>query len=130
MRQAIQKLRNGDVIEAVDSFKGSGYGQTPSGDDFNTGLLLGLKLRQRLEKKELSEICASVYAHSLGNNLLVNTFLNQACHGWYNENWKNLLDALSGKTGDLETAIKAILAQGETSGADTLTGFLAVWSVT
>jgi hypothetical protein len=127
--KAYQKLEQNDVIGAVNGFRGRGYGLTPAGDDFNTGLLLGLTIRHKFEKKELANIRSSVYTNAVGKNLLVNTFLLQAYHGWYNDNWKNLLNALNGKTADLSAAVQDILAQGETSGADTLTGFVTAWDV-
>jgi len=137
---AFQKLGQNEVAEAVNGFRGRGYGLTPAGDDFNTGLLLGLTIRHRFEKKEMANIRSLVYSHAVGKNLLVNTFLLQAYHGWYNANWKRLLTALNGQTADLSAdlnrqtsdlsvALQDILAQGETSGADTLTGFVTAWDV-
>lgn len=130
MRQAYANLLQKNIVEAVVGFKGRGYGQTPSGDDFNTGLLMGLNVRQHCEKKKLSKIRDSIYTNSLGKNLLVNTFLLQAYNGWYNENWKNLLAAITGQSSRIEEAAQQILAQGYSSGADTLTGFLTAWDVT
>ncbi len=128
-QQAYSKLMENDSLGAVDGFRGRGYGLTPAGDDYNIGLLMGLKIRQQCEKKVLSNIRSSIYTHSLGNNLLINTFLLQAYHGWYNENWKKLLTVLTGHTPEMENVVKSILAQGETSGADTLTGFISAWEL-
>jgi hypothetical protein len=128
-RQAFDLLMKQEFLKAAQGFRGRGYGLTPSGDDFNTGLLMGLHVRQQTEKKELSKIRASVYTHSLGKDLPVNTFLLQASHGWYNEDWLLLLTALKERKADLQSALRPILTQGETSGADTLTGFLAAWEI-
>ncbi len=130
VRQAYAKLLQNNIVEAVIGFKGRGYGQTPSGDDFNTGLLLGMTFRQQIEKKELSKIRDSIYTNSLGKNLMVNTFLLQAYNGWYNQNWKQLLLAMTGQSLCIEEVAQRILAQGYSSGTDTLTGFLTAWDVT
>lgn len=126
---AHKKLIANDLLNAVAEFKGKGYGLTPAGDDFNTGLLLGLTIRQKCEQKDLSKMRSAVYSNALGKNLMVNTFLLQAYHGWYNEDWKNLFSALVGQIPDIEIAVKVIMSQGETSGIDTLTGFLAAWEI-
>lgn len=128
-KQAYKLLLNSDFKNAAKGFQGRGYGLTPAGDDFNAGLLIGLWLRQQSEKKELSKIRSCIYHNSLGKNLLVNTFLLQAERGWLDEKWKKLGHALSVKPDELETALQGVLAQGETSGADTLTGFLSAWKI-
>jgi len=128
-KQAFEQLLQNDFQHAVKGFKGKGNGLTPAGDDFNAGLLMGLAMRQQSEKKELSKIRTSIYSNSLGKNLLANTLLMQAQQGWYDEKWKKLLSAIINDNGELESALLDILAQGETSGADALTGFLAAWEI-
>ncbi len=126
---AYQLLQRREFAAAAAGFRGRGYGLTPAGDDFNAGLLLGLSLRETTEKKELSKIRACIYANSLGNNLIANTFLYQARQGWVSQNWRFLLDCICFAQDDLEQALGLVLNQGETSGADTLAGFLAAWSI-
>lgn len=128
-RQAYQFLQKQKYEQAAASFKGRGYGFTPSGDDFNAGLLIGLQVRQQTEKKELSKIRDSIYQISPGNSLPVNTLLLQAYKGWYDEQWKNLLLTLQSEHKELQSAAEKVLAQGETSGTDALTGFLAAWEI-
>lgn len=128
--KAYEVLCRGSFADAVGKFKGRGWGLTPSGDDFNAGLLIGLYIRQLSEKKELSNIRSCIYHNSLGTNLQVNTYLLQAWRGWFSERWKNLLAAIVERPDKIEQAGEAILRQGETSGADSLAGFLAAWELT
>lgn len=128
-QQAFNLLQKSEYEQAVLGFKGRGYGLTPAGDDFNAGLLLGLKFREQTEKKELSKIRSVIYHNSLGQNLLVNTFLLQSYRGWYDEKWKYLLLALNKQRDNIKAALDEILKQGETSGADALAGFLAAWEI-
>ncbi|MFO7659300.1 MAG: DUF2877 domain-containing protein [Candidatus Cloacimonadaceae bacterium] len=128
-QKAYKQLLAQDFQSAASGFRGRGFGLTPAGDDFNAGLLMGLVLRELTEKKELSKIRSYIYHNSLGKDLLVNTFLLQVYHSWYDEKWKNLLLALCENCSDLENAVEDVLAQGETSGADTLAGFLSAWEI-
>lgn len=128
-QQAYKQLLAQDFQSAASGFRGRGFGLTPAGDDFNAGLLMGLFIRQQIEKKELSKIRSCIYHNSMDKNLLVNTFLLQAERGWFDENWQNLLLELCENCSDLESAVDDILAQGETSGADTLAGFLSAWEI-
>lgn len=129
-QQAYAFLLKHDFQRAVQSFRGRGQGFTPAGDDFNAGLLMGLLARQQTEKKELSKIRSCVYTYSLGKSLPVNTFLLQARNGWYNADWKELLQALQGNTDGLNSAFNQVLKQGASSGADILCGFLTAWEIT
>jgi hypothetical protein len=126
---AYHNLLHNDLTTAMQGFKGRGYGLTPAGDDFNAGLLLGLKVREKNEKKELPKSRPLRYPHLLGKNLLANTFLIQAELGWLSANWKTMLQALVGSKLQLQEAVNRILNQGETSGADALTGFISAWEV-
>jgi len=128
-RYAYRQLMSHEFEQAALGFKGRGYGLTPSGDDFNAGLLMGLQLRSQAEKKELSKIRSDIYHNSLGKNPLVNTFLLQAYHGWYDAKWKDLLTAICGSGRHLQSALEQVLAQGETSGADTLAGFVTAYEI-
>jgi hypothetical protein len=128
-RNAYDLFLQGEYELAIRGFKGRGMGLTPAGDDFNAGLLLGLFVREQTEKKELSKIRSCIYTNSIGANLLINTFLLQAKQGWFNADFKALLTALVSQSDNLEAALDRVLAQGATSGADMLAGFLAAWDI-
>lgn len=121
-----EKLCIGDISSAVIAFRGSGFGLTPSGDDFLIGLLLGLGVRAISEKKNLHKTRAFIYDGSLANNMLVNTLLYQSMQKRPDENWRDLILALSGQKGLVAAALD-VIAQGASSGADTLTGFISAW---
>lgn len=127
MLEAYEAIKDGDWDQGVAGFRGKGIGFTPMGDDFLTGLLIGLGIRQAVENKELSGIREFIYSHALGSNLPVNTFLTMAYQGWYSENWKQMLTEMFSFNQLVVPAVRKILEQGETSGADALTGFLAAW---
>lgn len=128
-RYAYKQLLNHEFEQAALGFKGRGYGLTPAGDDFNAGLLLGLQLRSQAEQKELSKRRSDIYHNSLGHNPLANTFLLQAYRGWYDAKWKDLLTELCGMGRYVQSAVEQVLAQGETSGADTLAGFVTAYEL-
>lgn len=121
-----EKLCSGDISSAVMAFRGSGFGLTPSGDDFLIGLLLGLGVREISEKKNLHKLRAFIYDGTLANNMLVNTLLYQSMQKRPDENWRDLILALGGQK-ELEAAALDVIAQGASSGADTLTGFISAW---
>jgi len=124
MNHAFRSLKEGNYPLAVKGFKGRGYGLTPSGDDFLIGFLIGLSFREHLEDRTVTNLKQEIYRLALGSNLLVNTFLFEAINGYYNSYWKSFLTKLIRGTGDVMVDFEAILSVGETSGYDTMAGFL------
>jgi hypothetical protein len=94
-------------------------------------LMAGLRTwPQFLAGKGLSveEACQAIYGAAAGRtNLLSTALLRSARAGMFGEAWHELLAALrQGKAEEVRRAANRILGFGETSGADALSGFLAV----
>jgi hypothetical protein len=127
-------LRVGDrqgIAAGATALAGLGPGLTPAGDDFLLGLMAGLRTWPQLSVgKGLSveEACQAIYGAAVDRtNLLSMALLQSAREGMFGEAWHILLAALSqGKAGEVREATDCILGFGGTSGADALSGFLAV----
>ncbi len=128
MKSGIDLILKGNItnlIEGISKIKGCGFGLTPSGDDFNAGLLSVLYLKQKLFGKDLSAIRNTIYKTAQGDNLISNTFLYLAKEGLFVERLKNFIHSLlyEGQK-KIYTNIQKIINVGETSGADMLVGFI------
>jgi hypothetical protein len=111
--------------EIAKNLKGAGFGLTPSGDDFNCGVLYALNYLNEIMSNDFSEIIEECYQNSITNNSISNTFLKFAYSNKYYENFHQLLLAL--KQNKLETIThyaNKIIGSGHTSGSDMLTGFI------
>lgn len=129
IQEAYRTLLSGEFRKAVHGFKGCGYGLTPSGDDFLTGLLIGLSFRIHLGEHCLRGLKQEIYELALSSNVLVNSFFYQAANGLYNYKWKRFLcDLLLGRR-EVEESFFLLLSTGETSGADSITGFLTAFKL-
>ena len=124
-------MLQGDVLGGLRSFKGVGFGLTPSGDDFIAGVLLGLHLLQQRYQRDLSALRATIYAATRSCNLLSDTFLDLTCRGRFAATLKNFVGALCQReAAQLVPALQQVLALGSTSGADLLCGlFFALISL-
>lgn len=119
------KILSGNIIEGVIKIKGTGFGLTPSGDDFITGLLFGLHINEIIYKINLTPVRNDVYNAALGENPFTNSFLYYAKNANYFFRLKKFVTLLSEKkTGDLDDALKLLFSVGATSGADLLTGLI------
>ena len=116
-RQAVRLLARSDPAGCARMLRGCGYGLTPSGDDFNTGLLAALWMVGSLD-------LASVHAAARGQSVLSNAFLDQAAAGRLNEAPRFFVQAAVRGKADLPEASARLLAVGATSGADFAAGFL------
>ena len=76
----------------------------------------------------VEEACQAIYGAAAGKtNLLSMALLRSAREGMFGEAWHELLAALrQGKASDVRGTADRILGFGGTSGADALSGFLAV----
>jgi hypothetical protein len=122
--------RQGIAASAI-ALTGLGPGLTPAGDDFLLGLMAGLQTwPQFLAGGGLSveEACQAIYEAADGRtNLLSLALLQSAREGMFSEVWHILLAALrQGKADEVRGAADRVLSFGGTSGADALSGFLAV----
>jgi hypothetical protein len=113
-KQAIAILKNGQIEDGLNNIRGLGYGLTPSGDDFIAGYFLACHA-----------LGIDPPAFDISGSTLSATFLEQAHKGFVNANWKAFFETISSTDfGRQKYSIRAILALGETSGADMLTGFV------
>jgi len=127
-------LRAGDrqgIAAGAAALAGLGPGLTPAGDDFLLGLMAGLRTwPQFLAGRGLSveEACQAICGAAAGRtNLLSMALLRSAREGMFGEAWHILLAALRhGKADEVRRAVDHVLGFGGTSGADALSGFLAV----
>jgi hypothetical protein len=156
MNRAYSYLLSGNYQKGVCSFRGCGYGLTPSGDDFLIGFLLGLSFQQHynsgVRTDKYPALKTNLCRLAKGKNLLVNTLLLQAAEGNYNAAWKSFLtdllisshipvELLSENSrelnrenpvsarGNLPSSYKRLMTVGETSGADMMTGFLSSYEM-
>jgi hypothetical protein len=122
-------LANNDISAAkttTSNLAGLGAGLTPAGDDFIMGALYATWIIHSLEvASSLAEETANTAA-PLTTSLSA-AWLKSAGKGDTGILWHELFDALL--TGEnIELLITKLLSVGETSGADALAGFLAVFT--
>ncbi len=111
-----------NISNVVAKMKGLGIGLTPSGDDFNAGIIYALHIIKIFIKKDLSDIIETCYQNSLGKNKISNTFLYYSYKNMYFSDFKNFLNNL-GKY-ECEYYLQKLLSHGHTSGSDLLAGFI------
>jgi hypothetical protein len=130
IRRAAEACRagwEGDMArlgEGAAQLAGLGSGLTPSGDDF----LVGMMLWAWLAHPAPTVFCrAVVEAAAPRTTTLSAAFLRSAAKGECSAAWHRLLVALATDSGgDLDAAVRQVLAHGATSGADALAGFLSM----
>lgn len=128
-RDGLQYFKQGNYSSAVKCFKGRGFGLTPGGDDFLAGYIMGLAFKQRVQKKDLSEILDLLVYESLSENCLTNTFILQARALHPDLDWADFLQSLGSKNMNPQEPMSRIFRHGASSGYDTLSGFFAAWEI-
>lgn len=118
-----ERFLNGDLSAASD-LKGIGFGLTPQGDDLIRGSLVAILIYEKASNCDLSTLRERIYDFAKGGNALVNTFLYFASRGRLYEKEKDLLGEILDHGSALVEKTKLVLDQGETSGADFLTGMV------
>lgn len=116
MKLAFSPLGKSSLGEVLLSFKGKGMGLTPSGDDFNLGLLTALSLQEATYP--------DFFILARGENIFVNSFLVELEQGLISEKTSRFLQSFEKSEDELQKATLDFLSQGETSGADWLFGFI------
>ena len=120
----VDQIFHGSLLAGVRELKGCGPGLTPAGDDFIAGLLIGLRVFQKLGIRNLPPTIDAIFRAARGENLFSNTFLDLARYGLLFGRMKDLLRALSsGGKGAVRKAAERLFAVGASSGADLATGF-------
>ncbi len=122
-KKGAELIVKGDIIGGVKILKGTGYGLTPSGDDFIAGMLWGLHYIQAVYGFNLVHLRNEIYNASISKNLITNSFLNQALKGRYFWSFKNLV-SLTVQNKDTYDALKEVTSLGASSGGDLLSGYI------
>ncbi len=123
-RAAHTAMEDGAVLESVERFKGVGFGLTPSGDDFITGLLYALGAVPGANglatlRREILQVAADCAALSF-------QFIKDAAAGSYPRDVKAMFTAARvGDEARTRGRLEALVAHGHTSGADTVAGMIA-----
>ncbi|MGA2624024.1 MAG: DUF2877 domain-containing protein [Bacteroidota bacterium] len=112
-------------LRGIEMVKGLGPGLTPSGDDFISGLLIALNVRQAAFRIDLSQTIHSIYQIAQGTNPFTNAFLRCAARGEVSEKFKRLIGSLfHSERKEIIESTQRLLIVGATSGADQAVGFL------
>jgi len=118
-------IGDGRILDAIRIMKGLGFGLTPSGDDFISGLVLGLNLKQMLLKIDFQNLIEDIDAIAQNENPLSRAWLRCAKDGRVFEKMKRAILALGQMDPDeLLQAIYGLLTVGSTSGVDMAIGFI------
>ena len=125
VNHTIQNISLEKLPTIVKNMKGVGFGLTPSGDDFNCGILYALNYLNKVMSADYSDIIEECYLNSIGNNLISNAFLKFAYSNKYYENFHGLLKALKQNNKNvISHYANKIIGSGHTSGSDILAGFI------
>lgn len=129
MIEGIAKIADGNIVDGVKSIRGLGFGLTPSGDDFITGVLVGINFLQHIYQNQTGcyDLIDKIYNQAIGENVFSNLFLYNAKRGLVVEHVKQLLsNLLNGGKPEIFASVKLMLAVGESSGADFGAGLLFI----
>ena len=125
VRNTCQRITLEKLPVIAKNMRGVGFGLTPSGDDFNCGILYALNYLNKINSYDFSELIEECYSNSIGNNLISNTFLEYAYSNKFYENFHQLLISLRHNNIRLISQFaNNIIGSGHTSGSDMLTGFI------
>lgn len=121
---SVRDILHGDTLRGVERLKGCGFGLTPAGDDFITGLLIATHILERSTSgRDLSHLRTRIFETARSGNTLSDTFLYLADGGFVTHGIKDLVAALSfGAPGDVRRCAEHLFSVGATSGADMAVG--------
>jgi Protein of unknown function (DUF2877) len=131
MKRALTDGTSGQLLEAARRLVGLGPGLTPSGDDFLVGYFRGLWLLSRDHAGicDILELLREALLPTLETQTTrVGTeFIRYALDGAFAEVLDRAAEALMTPTHPqpAQSAIRTLLAQGQTSGTDTMLGLLS-----
>ncbi|MFC1620350.1 DUF2877 domain-containing protein [Candidatus Neomarinimicrobiota bacterium] len=125
IRLGVERLFTADSIGGAKCLRGTGFGLTPSGDDYICGHLIALNLIHKLTGRDLTSTIHAISQVAHGNNPMSNAFLTCAQNGWVSEKFKDLISTLLfyGEE-DVCRCARELCAVGATSGTDQAIGFL------
>lgn len=124
-KKAIGHFRAGDYPRGVKTMRGLGFGLTPSGDDFISGLLAGFNFALLSLRFDTAARIENIFFHAEGGSLISDAFLRSSYEGRVTSKVLRLLKALAGgRRAELAAAAAGALASGHTSGADFCAGLV------
>ena len=124
IKSAVTKIINGHTLDSITMLKGAGFGLTPSGDDFITGILYAIDIAQKKLNYKKTNISSSIANTAKGKNLISNSQILLASKGAYFYRFKNFIHSLFKNEDKIYINFNSLLSIGETSGSDILTGFI------
>jgi hypothetical protein len=106
---------------------GVGPGHTPSGDDFVTGLILGLQraARTREQRQFANELTQHCVVLARSSTDISRQYITHAAAGRFASTLTQLADAVDGRRHDINASLSSALALGHSSGSDTVFGLLS-----
>jgi hypothetical protein len=114
-----------DISTGMHLIMGSGFGFTPSGDDFIAGISAGMSLIRNLYEIDVGEEVDTIYLNSTTGNVVSRNFIFHALKGHFLEKIKDMLQSLiTGDENELVHNSMNVIALGQTSGADFLCGLI------
>ena len=120
-------LFQSDLYKSINEFKSRGSGLTPSGDDFIAGVLFGIDFLEMKHRADYSNLKTHIYTLNKTNNLFSCNMLRLAYQAKYYKRLQDFLNAFFYlPLKDVNAAFEQLIAVGDTSGADLLTGYLTV----
>jgi hypothetical protein len=131
MKRALTDGASGQLIEAARRLVGLGPGLTPSGDDFLVGYLRGMWLlcRDHVGICDILECLREALLPSLNRRTtrVGAEFMRYALDGAFAEVLDQAAEVLITPTHpqSVQSALRTLLAQGQTSGTDTMLGLLS-----
>ena len=121
----VEMIFSSKYIEGIKKIKGTGFGFTPSGDDFICGLLMGLNITQNFFQTNLTNLLEEIYNSARGKNPISNAFLFCAKQGLMFEKFKKLVySILYLDEKQVIENTRRLCSIGETSGSDMGIGLL------
>jgi hypothetical protein len=125
IENGIKLIRECNYESGVSLLRGVGFGLTPSGDDFNAGMIAAIKFTEAITGIDFSNAMEIIYPYATGGNLISNAFLKCAREGSFSERQKELMASIAYQSGETVFESTRMLCEtGATSGADWGVGFL------
>jgi hypothetical protein len=124
-KKSCELILAGEIIKGIENIRGTGYGLTPSGDDFIAGFLLGMHFNEIKFQNDLTVLRDKIFTAAYTGNALTASFLRNAKNRKYFRPLKKVLLLLFGiNHSSLPDVLKDLLSVGATSGADFFSGYL------
>jgi len=124
IKAAFNEIQNNDFYAGISKIKGSGFGLTPSGDDFVAGMLYAFDVLKNISSNQIDVDLNKIRETATGKNPISNSLIYYASKGAYYKRFKDFLEAFLYDEDKLEQTFNNLIEIGETSSSDMLTGFL------